>query len=400
MNQPNYVRAGWLIDGKGAPVRKNVLLKIIDGRISALDHFIENKVPSQSQVTDLSSCTIIPPFVDSHVHLSLSGTVHRKSRHQQLLAGYNEISPIIRRHISRHLSHGVLAVRDGGDRGGYVLQYKIHAQENMQLPFALKAAGKAWHKQGRYGNMLGRHPDGGVPLAETYSMESEPIDHVKIINSGMNSLTLFARKTPPQFDRDELHAIFLRAKNDNRKVMVHANGTLPVRLAIEAGCHSIEHGFFMGSDNLQRMAENDVFWVPTAVAMQALLKNSDHIDKCDRAVIEHNLQHQLEQISTARKYGVQIALGTDSGSLGVNHGKAVAEELNLLIQAGFTLPEAIRCTTKNGAQLLGLQGKGVIAKDMPADFLVFDCPPDRLAEHLITPREMYLRGRPWRKKSA
>jgi imidazolonepropionase-like amidohydrolase len=32
-------------------------------------------------------------------------------------------------------------------------------------------------------------------------------------------------------------------------VMVHANGKLPVEIAIEAGCRSIEHGFFMGREN-------------------------------------------------------------------------------------------------------------------------------------------------------
>ena len=52
-------------------------------------------------------------------------------------------------------------------------------------------------------------------------------------------------------------------------VMVHANGEAPVRIAAMAGCRSVEHGFFMGSENLSRMADRGVTWVPTAVTMQA-----------------------------------------------------------------------------------------------------------------------------------
>jgi imidazolonepropionase-like amidohydrolase len=267
----------------------------------------------------------------------------------------------------------------------------------MQLPFTLKAAGKAWHQKGRYGSMLGRHPVSDLPFATSYSRESDAVDHVKVINSGPNSLTAYARETPPQFDRDALRAIILRARDDGRNVMIHANGRLPVQTALEAGCHSIEHGFFMGRENLERMADKKIFWVPTACAMLALLKNSTLIDKSNNAVIEQNLQHQLKQISFARECGVPVALGTDSGSLGVFHGKAIAEELNLFLEAGYSLSEAIRCATRNGAELLGLEDKGCIAKEGPADFLVFRSTPDELLKNLSSPQAIFLNGHPWQK---
>jgi len=50
-------------------------------------------------------------------------------------------------------------------------------------------------------------------------------------------------KLSHNFSLEELQALVKLACQNGKKVMVHANGSLPVKQAIEAGCHSIEHGF-------------------------------------------------------------------------------------------------------------------------------------------------------------
>lgn len=177
--------------------------------------------------------------------------------------------------------------------------------------------------------------------------------------------------------------------------MVHANGQLPVRLALEAGCDSIEHGFFMGRENLERMAESQTTWVPTAFTMKAYGDTLEpHDTEIDRTVVDKNLHHQLQQIALAREYGVVVALGTDSGSKGVFHGQSVVEELKLFMKAGFSLPEAVQCATYNGAQLLGLKDMGLIAEGMPADFLVARATLTMLPEKFSSLESIYLGGRP------
>jgi imidazolonepropionase-like amidohydrolase len=89
--------------------------------------------------------------------------------------------------------------------------------------------------------------------------------------------------------------------------MVHANGHLPVKLAICAGCDSIEHGFFMGEENMRRLADTGVVWVPTAVTMKAYgdyLKNQGHrSDPSFADVSRKNLEHQLAQINPPGNWG-------------------------------------------------------------------------------------------------
>ena len=126
-------------------------------------------------------------------------------------------------------------------------------------------AGKAWHAPGRYGALIGRTPFSGHTLAQSNREEEHRADHIKIVNSGLNSLSSFAEETPPQFDTEQIQAAVQAGHDLGLRTMVHANGQEAVRVALEAGCDSIEHGYFMGNDNLLKMAEKGITWVPTDV---------------------------------------------------------------------------------------------------------------------------------------
>ncbi len=315
MNETKYILAGWLFDGGGGPVQEKMLLKIVDGRFAAIEQFKPEIVQNSSQFTDLSHCTLIPPLVDSHAHLFMSGTIDQRIREWQLTADYDALRPIIRQHLHYLFSHGVLAVRDGGDRGGFALRYR--SEKEMHKEINLKCAGRAWHKKGRYGSLIGRHPEEVENLAEAYQRDKDIVDQVKLVNSGLNSLKIFGHETKPQFTREDIAEVVAAAEQQGRKVMVHANGRLPVRLAVEGGCHSIEHGFFMGRENLQLMAEKGTFWVPTLFTMKAYGENISSAQVgVDRKVVEKNLNHQIEQFAMAREVKVKVALGTDAGVLG------------------------------------------------------------------------------------
>ncbi len=393
MDKTTFILAGWLIDGSGGPIQEKVLLQIVAGRFAAIEPYSADNLPSAVKVIDLSHCTIIPPLVDSHVHLFMSGTIDHRIREWQLVAGYDELRPVIGRHIHDLFSHGVLAARDGGDRGGFALRYR--AEPAMHQEIVLKVAGRAWHKKGRYGALIGRYPEEGEDLAEAYAGENDIIDHVKLVNSGLNSLKIFGRQTLPQWTQEEIAAVVRVAEQQNRKVMVHANGRLPVQLAVLGGCHSIEHGNFMGRENLELMAEKGTVWVPTLFTMKAYGINIHAAQAgSDRQVVGKNLEHQLEQLAMARELGVNVALGTDAGSLGVLHGESMVDEMKLYKKAGYSLAETIRCATHNGAKLLGIDDFGLLKNGKTATFLVARGAPAQLPRKLSYLEEIYLRGVP------
>ncbi len=396
MSKMQIINSGWLIDGSGSSIRTKAQLRVING---CIDDVRENwsahpgKMADNPDVEtlDLKNATILPALVDSHVHLSMSGTMDQAERLRQLDTGFGPAEDVIRKHLEQHLAAGVLAVRDGGDKRAHVLRYKRKHVPLQGMPVQIKSAGRAWHKPGRYGKLIGRALDVSRSLSQAIELEKDPVDHVKIVNSGLNSLTEFGQETLPQFNGDELQAAVSAADHRGFKTMVHANGLKPVQIAVSAGCHSIEHGFFMGRDNLKSMAEKAVFWVPTAVTMQAYCHYLMQIGK-NTDIARQNLDHQREQLMVARQLKVPIALGTDAGSPAVDHGAAILDEMKILMEAGFSIEETIRCATFNGAQLLGIRDLGLLVPGMPATFIAVKGDPSGLPDSLKRIQGVYLKG--------
>ena len=386
------MRAGWLIDGTGAPARRNVIIKIENGIIQSLSDAEFYNV-DQNGITDFSAFTIIPGLIDSHVHLCMSGAHDQKIRQKQLKSTFADAEHVISAHLRQLFLSGVVAVRDGGDYGAYALRYKKKQQDKKNSIVEMKTAGQAWHNHGRYGKFMGRAPSEGKTLAEEILYMDKSIDHVKIINSGLNSLKEFGKETLPQFNLNDLKNAVNAASSLGLKVMAHANGRLPVKIAIEAGCASIEHGFFMGVKNLALMAEKKITWVPTACTMKAyaehLSKDRIHQDSIEAAILKKILEDQLRQLAMAKALGVTVAVGTDSGSPGVHHGSSIIEELKLFMQAGFSLEETLKASVLNGAKLLGLNKTGPIIKGNKALFIVVDGSPGGLPESLNKIKAVY-----------
>jgi imidazolonepropionase-like amidohydrolase len=385
-------RVGWLIDGSGNPAVEHRMIAIHEGRIQRIT---DAKDPHSRGmvIVDLSDCTVFPALIDSHVHLVMSGTTESSVRQKQLNATYTDRQETIAEHLRQHLACGVLAVRDGGDHNGDTLRYKQDMAARSPVKVTIASPGRARHAPGRYGKLIGIPVEVGKTLTQSAFGKNFPRrDHLKLVNSGLNSLTQFGVESAPQFDEKELAAVVATAKKNGQPTMVHANGHLPVKLAIRAGCDSIEHGFFMGEENMRRLADTGVTWVPTAVTMKAYgdyLKNQGHrSDPSFADISKKNLEHQLAQINRARELGVTLALGTDAGSPGVHHGLSVQEELKLFIKAGFSVEGAVRCASRNGALLMGLSKRGKIAPGMRADFMAVKGPVKNVPEalHRITCR--------------
>lgn len=389
-------RAGWLIDGTGRPALKDCHLHVHDGRIQGVTAAHE-PLPPDAEIVDLTDCTVFPALVDSHVHLVMSGSTSPEVRRDQLSSGYRERRNMIAAHLRQLLHCGILAVRDGGDHNGDTLRYKTETLEHASVAVTIASPGRARHAKGRYGKLIGIAVGAGEKLVQSAFAANSRRDHLKLVNSGLNSLTQFGVETPPQFTEEALAEAISAAKRRGLPTMVHANGILPVKLAVVAGCDSIEHGFFMGVENMRRMADQGVVWVPTAVTMKAyvdyLSSQGHRSDPSFAEVSRRNLAHQLEQISIANRMGVALAVGTDAGSPGVHHGKAVKEELQLFVAAGLSVEEAIRCASRNGARLMKLADRGELTPGMRADFMAVKGPPGGVPESLDRIEHRVIEGR-------
>ena len=148
----------------------------------------------------------------------------------------------------------------------------------------------------------------------------------------------------------------------------------------------------MGLDNLVRLAASPAFWVPTACTMQGYAKHAMPGSR-EADIARRNLDHQLDQMRQARSLGVKVAVGTDAGTIGVHHGRAVREEIKLLMEAGYSISEAVQCATQDGATLMGLPRTGVIAPGYRASLLALPGGPQAFPSNLATPVWFMIDGR-------
>jgi cytosine/adenosine deaminase-related metal-dependent hydrolase len=89
LSRLKIINAGWLIDGSENSIRPQVQIRVRSGRIDAIHKnwpAPSGNNPDNSDIAtlDLKNATILPVLVDSHVHLSMSGTMDAAERLRQL----------------------------------------------------------------------------------------------------------------------------------------------------------------------------------------------------------------------------------------------------------------------------------------------------------------------------
>ena len=121
------------------------------------------------------------------------------------------------------------------------------------------------------------------------------------------------------------------------QTFAHASGDVGIDRGIDGGVDSIEHGFFVREDQLMKMRDRNIAWVPTFAPVQ---KQIDHANLLgwDNEVVS-NLQRILEEHSKslvkAHELGVKIIAGSDAGSYGVPHGLGLLDEMERMEKAGL-----------------------------------------------------------------
>lgn len=178
---------------------------------------------------------------------------------------------------------------------------------------------------------------------------------------------------------EEVKAAVDAAKSWNTYVAVHANTDDAIRMGIEAGVRTIEHGFLLSEDTLKLMASKGVW-----LSIQPLLNDEDAFP-----FTGENLRKWIEATDgtdkvykLAKKHNVKIAFGTDllfDPTLGPKHGKFLAK-----LKRWFSPYEALRIATSTNAELLALSGPrnpyragalGVVKEGAYADLILVNGNP-------------------------
>ena len=383
--QKTYIHAGKLVDGV-TDIPIEMITIIINGDIvqSILRGYL-NPGPNDNLI-DLKNYTVLPGLMDMHTHLS--GQSNPKIYMEKFYMDIDEYAYRSIPYAEKTLMAGFTTVRELGGvistslrdaiNAGYVIGPRIysagksiattggHADPSSGLN--MNFSGDPGPKEG----VINGPSDARKAVRQRYKNGA---DLIKITATG-GVLSVAKNSKNPQFTEEELIAIVETADDYDMHVAAHAHGPEGMKRAIKAGVHSIEHGTIMDGEVLALMKKHGTYYVPTISAGMFVAEKAKESGYYPPIIVPKALEigpRLLNTFTTAYKFGIKIAFGTDSG---VSYHGDNAKEFYYMVKGGMPEMEAIKSATVVASEMLKINDKyGTIESNKIADIIAVEGDP-------------------------
>jgi imidazolonepropionase-like amidohydrolase len=372
------IHAGRLISDASTAAAGPSTITVTDGKITAISTGLKSAEPG-ARLIDLSTKTVLPGLIDSHVHLSGDPGGDYRSE----AVDPDEWGVVVGAKNARLSAlAGFTTVRDLGSAPlvGFVL--RDGTAKGLIPGSRILSAGTAISIIGGHGDVSGFRPEVNAALdgnntctgplqcaARVREASKRGADVIKITATG-GVLSQQGRGLGQHFTDEEMSAIVSTARGLGLKVAAHAHGARGIEGAAKAGVDSIEHGTFADMAALKMMKASGSYMVPTLMAFTGIRERlgKNIYTPTVEAKVRETLKSVGVALKSAREMGVPIAFGTDSGVF--EHGRNAQEFTQMVELGGLTPAQAIATATTGAAKLLGLENEiGRIAVGYSADVI-------------------------------
>ena len=378
---PVVIRANHLFDATAGVLRGASAVVVQDGRILAVGSDVA--VPAGAEVIDLGEATLLPGFIDAHVHIDDEDTDNPyRHFHDSMLDTPADRALHGARFARKTVQAGFTTVRAvGSEEFVDIALRKAIANGDIPGPriigagYAIGSPGShcdTSFPSGKADNVAARGPLQGICSGADQCREAVRLqmkfgaDVIKFCASGgvlSESDPLEAAQLTPA----EMAAIVGEAHTWGRKVAAHAHGDHAARLAVEAGVDSIEHGTFLSTDTLKLMKSKGTVLVPTRLAAFWVDQQADTFPPAIAAKARGIKKGHGDMIANAYRLGVPMAFGTDTG---VSPHGMNAREFSLLVELGIPPAATLLAATRDAARLLGVDKEtGTLEAGKAADIV-------------------------------
>ncbi|MBA2250480.1 MAG: amidohydrolase family protein [Chitinophagaceae bacterium] len=390
-----------IIDGTGNPSKAHQSIIIINGRIAEVGNATNITLPKDAKVINCSGKTIIPGMVMLHEHLYYT----------MFMGQYFNLAEMPYSFPRMYLAGGATTIRTAGS---------IEPQTDLAIKEMISE-----------GKLIGPDIDVTAPYIERKGWDIPSLNLIKDSAEAAATVKFWADKGCTSFKmyvhatREDLIAVVREAHKRKLKVTGHI-GTLTYHEAAELGIDDLEHGFFVSSDFDKEKKVNENEFDRATKALLKLPVNSDEMKNLIRYLINKNvavtstlavfapytnsevvpgggdsalLPEVAKMVTDRWKYyqhkdsddialykkelvwekqffdaGGLLVCGTDpTGSGNILAGYGSRKEIELLVEGGFTVVQAIKIATLNGAKYLDRDRMiGSVTAGKNADLVLID----------------------------
>jgi imidazolonepropionase-like amidohydrolase len=358
---PITIRAGLLIDAVGGG-RRDVVVTVVGTRITAI-----RPARGSDRVThDLRGLTLLPGFIDTHVHLDAHFGPDGRASNQ----GEN---PAQRQYGARENAYAML-------RAGFTTVQSLGADSDLELR-----------------GMIARGEIPGPRLLTSLQALNDTTRTPEQIRAwvretaarGADVIKLFASKSIREGGAQTLSDAQIAAACDEARMAgkrswVHAHAASAVRAAANAGCWAVTHGSQVTDAELQLMAQRGTYFEPNVgLVSQNYIENKarylgiGNYDEAGFRFMEEGIPRKLAMFRRAMAAkGLRLINGTDA-TAGA-HGQNAREAMYRVLVAGQSPLDAIRQLTAGNAAALGMADSvGTVQPGKLADLVAVEGDPRR-----------------------
>jgi imidazolonepropionase-like amidohydrolase len=357
------IHAGALIDGIAETPRREVTIVVEKERI--VEVVPGYRQPGKDeQVIDLKSQTVLPGFIDMHVHLGVESSP--QAYIERFTLNPADVALRAAHHARLTLRAGFTTVRNLGDHANVTVSLREAIRRGYVEGPRIFTAGKSLATTGGHADPSNGWADliegdpgpkegvlnGAAESAKAVRQRyKDGADLIKITATG-GVLSLARSPHNPQFTEEEIRAVVVAARDYDFPVAAHCHGAEGMKRAIRAGVNSIEHGTLMDDEVIQLMRQHGTYLVPTLSAGRFVAEKSK-VDGYYPEVVRPKAAAIGPQIdgmfAKAAKAGIKIAFGTDAGVS--PHGEN-GKEFVFMVENGMKPMDAIKAATVEAAKLL------------------------------------------------
>jgi len=378
------IHAGGLLAEPGEKPLREQTIVVSDGKISGVEQGYQppERYGAEARLIDLKSRFVLPGLIDLHKHISMP-----LDEDALTLTSADRLALMTAAVAKAALDAGVTTLRDVGDNVGVTFAVRDAINAGVIEGPRIFAAGRIVSSTGGHGTTKEfqeiERPRGGCDGPESCRrVVRENIeagsDWIKMTVSGSGGAASGLADAEPIMLPEEVRAVTEAARRGLRPVAAHAHSTAAIKLALENGARTIEHGTYFDDACARLFKSKGAFLVPTAYVAEFVGKQVEKFAADPRRLPPEALR-RWTQAATANpgrawRAGIRLGVGSDSGSR--TDARATAREVELFVASGVPASDAIAAATVNNAEILNMQDRlGRIRPGYEADLIAVDGDP-------------------------
>ena len=420
-----------IVDGYGGWPVHDMFVEVVYSEITQVAAMKHYKRKVGIQELSLEGHYIMPGLIDAHVHLA-GGRADLEWQELEVFMEHKMVRAMRSVYESQKiLKRGFTSIRDISWNGLYLK--RIYSDGILPGPRII-ACGPGLTRTGGHGDAF-QFTENYVRQEHFWSIFADGPDEIRkaarrVLREGADQLKIWVsggdnwphdRNSDTHYSLEEVQMLAQEAHMIKGTLCcAHAENNEAIRICIEAGIDTIEHGESLDEECATLMAQKGIILVPTTGLLLSWFteicptqeQTADITKKIrpeaffyrefdSKPDVEYGkkfVKQVLDNFALAKEKGVKIALGSDTVFEPLTeYGEYSAREFKYLVKAGLTVPEAIKAGTLTAAEALGMSHRiGTVEPCKNADLLVVKSDPTRDVEvlyHAENIRMIILNGR-------